>query len=139
MQFWDASALVPLLVKEPRTEEMRALSREVEATVTWWETRVECASAIRRRERMEDLSAEQAAEGLRMLDRAASVWVEVQPDEALRTRAVRLLAVHPLSAADSLQLAAALEWSDDRGGPGEFVSLDERLRVAAQKEGLICV
>lgn len=138
MQFWDASALVPLLVEEPRTVEMRALSREAGATITWWGTRIECSSAIRRKERLQHLSREQVNEGLRSLDQASSGWTEIQPDEGIRTRAMRLLAVHPLIAADALQLAAALQWSDDRGGGGDFISLDERLRDAASREGLIC-
>jgi predicted nucleic acid-binding protein len=68
----------------------------------------------------------------------ANGWTEVQPDEAIRKRAIRLLSVHSLTAGDALQLAAALQWSDDRGGGGEFISLDERLRDAASREGLIC-
>jgi predicted nucleic acid-binding protein len=43
--------------------------------------------------------------------------------------------VHPLRAADALQLAAALVWA---GSPavGEMVVLDRRLREAARLEGL---
>jgi hypothetical protein len=39
----------------------------------------------------------------------------------------RALARHPLRAADALQLAAALVWSDGAGGE-TFVCLDEGLR-----------
>jgi predicted nucleic acid-binding protein len=62
-------------------------------------------------------------------------WVEIQPQEAVRALAGRLLRVHPLRAADALQLAAALVWA---GSPavGEMVVLDRRLREAARLEGL---
>ena len=54
--------------------------------------------------------------------------------DSVREQAIRLLRLHPLRAADSLQLAAALEWA---GSPpdGAFVTFDERLRVAAAREG----
>jgi predicted nucleic acid-binding protein len=47
-----------------------------------------------------------------------------------------LLRVHPLRAADSLQLAAALAVANGDPGALEFVSLDQRLADAARKEGL---
>jgi predicted nucleic acid-binding protein len=60
---------------------------------------------------------------------------EVAPAEHVRTASVRILRVHDLRAADSLQLAAALIWiNHDPSGAG-FVCLDKRLREAAAKEG----
>lgn len=61
-------------------------------------------------------------------------WFEVQPGDAIREQALRLLRVHPLRAADALQLAAALEWA---GTPtrAAFMTFDERLRSAAHREG----
>jgi predicted nucleic acid-binding protein len=41
--------------------------------------------------------------------------------------------VHPLRAADALQLAAALEWSGNASGT--FITYDERLRDSASREG----
>ncbi len=52
-----------------------------------------------------------------------------------RRRAVRLVAVHPLRAADTLQLAAALIWSEEQPHGAAFVCLDSRLRDPAQREG----
>ena len=46
----------------------------------------------------------------------------------------RVLRVHPLRAADALQLAAALEWSGGAAS-GMFITYDERLRDAASREG----
>jgi hypothetical protein len=49
-----------------------------------------------------------------------------------------VLRLHPLRAADATQLAAALEWG---GSPpeGHFVSFDQRLNAAAQREGFVTV
>src|SRR5262249_54904987 len=62
---------------------------------------------------------------------------EVQPVEEVRARAERLLAVHPLRAADSLQLSAALLWCRERPRGGGFVRLADRLRLAAAREGFL--
>lgn len=43
--------------------------------------------------------------------------------------------MHALRSADALQLAAALVACDERPRGETFVSLDERLRNAAQREG----
>lgn len=52
----------------------------------------------------------------------------------VRRHAMRLLRVHPLRAADALQLGAALVWS---GSPaaGALHTLDDRLACAARIEG----
>ncbi|HEX2164386.1 MAG TPA: PIN domain-containing protein, partial [Thermoanaerobaculia bacterium] len=60
---------------------------------------------------------------------------EIAPGEEVRRQASRLLRVHDLRAADSLQLAAALVWCSDRPEGQAFVSLDRRLRDAAELEG----
>ena len=75
---------------------------------------------------------EQALEVMREL---RSGWSEVVPTERTRRVSTRLLAVHPLRATDALQLAAATQWR--RGLPEQdaFVTLDDRLREAAVREG----
>jgi hypothetical protein len=62
-------------------------------------------------------------------------WTENIDFESVRERAGRLLAVHPLSAADALQLAAALVAVDERPRGFGFVTLDDRLAAAAVREG----
>ncbi len=59
----------------------------------------------------------------------------VEPGDEMCAKALRLLGVHPLRAADALQLAAALLWTRDRPDGRDFVCLDERLRTAAAVEG----
>lgn len=60
---------------------------------------------------------------------------EVPPSDAIRERARRLIALHPLRAADALQLAAALDWCGGNTRGESFVCLDDRLRGAATLEG----
>lgn len=139
MRFWDASALVPLLVEEresPAMGELLAADREL---VVWWGSPVECLSAVRRREREGSLDADAAHTAAGLLDELAEAWVEVRPTDAVRSAAGRVLAVHPLRAADALQLAAALAWAgpiSGVAGRAEMVCLDERLADAAQREGM---
>jgi uncharacterized protein len=53
----------------------------------------------------------------------------------VRRRAGRLVATHPLRAADAFQLAAALVWCEEQPAGETFVCLDEQLREAARREG----
>ncbi len=102
--------------------------------VVWWGSQVECASAIGRLHREGHLTAVDEARARALLLTLRSSWFEVQPGDAIREQALRVLRLHPLRSADALQLAAALEWA---GSPldGTFISFDERLTAAAQREG----
>ena len=135
MKFWDASALIALLVEEPHTDDVRSLAAGDESIAAWWGTPVECASAFARLRREGHMTVEEE-EGLRRsLSLVAREWTEIEPTEEIRNIAGRILFTHPLRAADSLQLAAALTWSGREGTGYELVCLDERLRLAARKEG----
>ncbi len=135
MRFWDASAVVPLLLEEARSETMRAESAERPQLVVWWGTVVECTSAIGRRERSGALEPSEATEALETLDRLTRDWREVPPTPTLRDDAQRLVRVHDLRARDALQLAAARIAADGEPGALPFVTLDERLALAASREG----
>src|SRR3712207_4487997 len=103
--------------------------------VVWWTTRVECVSALVRRSREGLMGAEGEEQTRTVLRSLADNWLEVQPTVRLRSLAERILAVHPLKAADALQLAAALRWCEGEPEGRGFVCLDDRLREAARKEG----
>jgi predicted nucleic acid-binding protein len=135
LKFWDASAVVPLLVDEARSEGMRAAATQDAELVVWWGTVVQCVSAVARRERMETAAAEKAAVALETLDRLARDWREVPPTSTLRDDARRLVRVHDLRAADAFQLAAARVAADGEPGALPMVTLDERLALAASREG----
>lgn len=135
MMFWDASAVIPLCLREPNTTAMKRILSRNPSIVAWWGTPPECWSAFARLRREGVLTA--AAEGRvrQLLSRLSSEWTEVLPGNRVRDRAGRLLLRHPLRAADSLQLAAALVWADGNPGDQDFVCLDRRLRDAAVQEG----
>ena len=135
MRFWDSSGIVPLLAREDATERVRALYQADPEILVWWATRVECASAIARLERDGGLEPEAALQAFRRLDALAASWIEIEPSDEVRETARRLLRVHPLRAADALQLAAAFVASERRPPTLPFATLDERLRLAASKEG----
>ena len=65
----------------------------------------------------------------------AAAWQEIAPCEAVRASAQRLLRVHLLRLADSLQVTAALVAAEHEPATLEFVSLDARLNEAAAREG----
>jgi hypothetical protein len=72
---------------------------------------------------------------LRRLDALARAWQEVQPFDHVRQTATRLLRVHPLRAGDAFQLGAALAAAENHPETLPFVTLDDRLADAAEKEG----
>jgi len=135
MRFWDSSAVLPLLVDEPRTAAMVALQVEDPAAAVWWLTPVECWSALGRLERERRLTEDGVTAAARLLAEAARRWTEVPPIDRVRDQAARLVRLHPLRAADALQLAAALVLSDFDPGTLPFVTLDDRLASAARREG----
>lgn len=135
MRYWDSSAIVPLLVEEAVTDPILKLYRRDRTTVTWWGTRVECASALARVERSGGLEPSGASEAFDRLDVLADTWHEIEPGEAVRETAQRFLRVHDLRAADALQLAAAFWASEVHPSTLEIVTLDDRLATAAEREG----
>lgn len=137
--FWDSSALVPLLVAETRSDALtEQIARDTEPVI-WWATPLECQSAVHRRHRERAFAAAEMTsynERLRQLVQHADT---IAPTDDVRRRAARLLAVHPLRAADALQLAAALIWCEEQPHGESFVSLDGRLREAAAREGFTLI
>ena len=139
MRFWDASALVPLLVAQSASARMRRAYRVDPEVVVWWGTKVQCDSAVARLEREGLLSLRGAGEALHRVDVLSARWHEIQPTDQLRDSARRLLRTHALRAGDSLQLAAALVAAEQRAGTLAFIGLDDRLLQAAQREGMAIV
>lgn len=134
MYYWDASALVPLCVEESTSTAARKLARS-NGIVTWFVSSVEIASAIERRFRERALDGRARSRALTNVADLSSSWVEVAAGARVRERALRVLATHPLRAADALQLAAALVATEDRPKGHTFVCSDVRLRDAATREG----
>lgn len=137
MRFWDSSAIVPLIVAEASTDSVQAIAGEDPAMCVWWGTEIECVSAVARLEREDALAETAMIAALERLDLLAEAWNEVQPVAAVRGTARRLLRVHPLRAADALQLAAAVVAAEGVPASLDLVTLDERLAAAARREGFV--
>ena len=135
MRFWDSSAIVPLVVEEASSAAMRAQLEDDGDVVVWWATPVECVSALVRSRRTGRIADEASAIG--RLDWIARRWREVEPVPAIRDEARRLIRVHDgMRAGDAIQLAAALAAAERRPSSLGFVCLDDRLKSAAEREGL---
>ena len=139
MRFWDASAIVPLLVAEPSTRRLQALAAEDSAILVWWGSEVECVSALARLEREGAFNEAAMTVALARLRQLVAGWHEVDPSDAIREAAARFLRVHPLRAADALQLAAAFLAAERRPASLELVTLDDRVAAAARKEGFTVI
>ncbi len=134
MRYWDASALIPLIAVQLLSGAAVQTLEDDPQVVTWWGTKVECVSAIARIDRGGRLEPLGLAAFTR-LDEVSATWQEIAPTPRLRQVAERLLRVHPLRAGDALQLAAAVIAADGSPQSLPFVTLDERLARAAEREG----
>lgn len=135
MKFWDSSALVPLLVTEA-TSELRKHQYDADPwAVVSFGTLVEIESSLVRRQREGLLPAEVERAARNRFTEITKQWTEVIPTAEVRARAVRLLRVHQLRAADAFQLAAALVFCREQPPNLPFITADQRLRDAAGLEG----
>jgi hypothetical protein len=139
VKFWDASAIVPLLVAEPTTKRLQAIAQSDPDMLAWWGSAVECASALARLERDAALDARAAELAFQRLAQIADAWHEIEPSELVRENAVRFLRVHHLRAAGGLQLAAAFVAAERRPVSLQVVTLDDCLADAMRREGFALI
>jgi len=135
MKFWDSSAIVPLVVEEEETDYcIKTLSSDQEMLV-WCLSRLEVVSALCRRVRDGTLSEQYFQKAKRHLNDLIEHAYEVKAIEKVRHRALRLLEVHPLRAADACQLSSVLIATQEDPDRLPIVCFDDRLKKAAFKEG----
>ncbi|MCI0574549.1 MAG: type II toxin-antitoxin system VapC family toxin [Myxococcaceae bacterium] len=135
MRFWDSSALVPLIIEEPRSAACRALRRADPSIVVWMFSRIEILSAIHRRVREGSLERSSVTAVERRLAILESGWTVVEAAAAVCEGAERLIRTHPITAADAVQLSAALLATGDRPRRRWFITSDQILADAAGLEG----
>ena len=134
LAFWDAGALVPLCVRQGITPQAIALYKTHDAVV-WWATPTEIASALARLLRMKQLDSRAWAKSNKLAQSLADSWSVIQPSDALRATSIRLVDRYDLRAANSFQLAAALEWCEYAPQGRVFLTADQKLRDAALLSG----
>lgn len=76
--------------------------------VVWWGAPIECCSAFARLRREAVFTRADEEQARQLLALSGNEGVEIEPSTEVREKAARILLLHPLKAADSLQLAAAL-------------------------------
>ena len=105
--------------------------------MTWWASRIECASALNRLHREQSLDEKGLVQALGNLDAFCETCLEILPSEEVRKRAMRLLRIHPLRAADALQLGAVLVAAREDPSSLALVTSDDQLKQAAEREGFL--
>ena len=73
MRFWDSSAIIPLCLKEKTSDTLRGLMKGDEDVVVWWATRIECLSALSRRQQKDVLCSGDELKARAMLSALATV------------------------------------------------------------------
>lgn len=137
MKFWDSSAIVPLIVGEENTDYCLRVAADDPKMVIWCLSRVEVVSALCRRVREGLMSPGEFQKAKERLKLILSKAFEVSAVERVRSRALRLLEVHPLRAADACQLAAALVAVEEDPERLAILCFDRRLESSAIKEGFV--
>ncbi len=135
MKFWDASAVVPLIVQEEKTEYCIKQFRDDEDAIVWTLSKIEVFSALCRRFRDNSLTEEAFELSKTRMNDFFDMVFEVVSIPKVKQRALRLLQVHPLKAADALQLASVLVATEEDPSRLPIICFDERLGHAARREG----
>lgn len=135
MRFWDTSALVPLFIREQASARVAGYLAEDPNVLVWSLARVEFLSAVARRRRAAPSARRALLGARRRFLESWPGWNEVVAIDQVRRVAERLIEVHPLRAADALQLGAAIVASEGDPAGLAFVTLDANLADAAELEG----
>jgi predicted nucleic acid-binding protein len=134
LRIWDSSAILPLIAPESSSSRIEAVYAKDPAVVCWAFTPVEVASALARKRR-EGAAPEAIDKAHRHFHALQTHGSEVTDIPFVRDLAIRLLDIHALTAADALQLAAALVATEEKPSAMGFVTLDAVLAEAARREG----
>ncbi len=126
---------MPLVVEQAATPEVERWMTDDPSLVVWTLTPVEIVSALRRLVWDGSLPERAAREAESLATDLVRQTHTVADVERVKASARRLLRLHPLRAADALQLGAALAWAD--GAPEGLIvhTFDRRLAAAAEREG----
>lgn len=102
--------------------------------IVWWGTSVEVNSGLARLKRDGEITVKELDQALKKLA-VRNSWSEITPSTRLREIAESLPATDNVRAADALQLASALVWTNERPRGRPFVCFDKPLTEAARARG----
>jgi uncharacterized protein len=132
--FWDSSALIPLCVFQIQSARAKVFFKSF-GIVVWWATPVEIVSGLTRLQRMREIDHDEFLLGMGRAQGLANVWDSLASTSSTVPDACSLLELHPLRAADALQLAMALEACEHKPQGYVFITADQRLADAARLTG----
>lgn len=99
--------------------------------VAWWGAPVEIANVLARLMRLRQIDSKGWTAARKLAKNLSDAWSMMQPSDALRSRAIRLVDRYDLSAVTALQLAAAMEWCEGMPRGRVLLTLDRQFREAA--------
>jgi predicted nucleic acid-binding protein len=142
--YFDSSALVKYYAQEIGTNWVRGLIdvQPANEIFTALVTGAEIVAAIKRRERMNLITASDAGAALAVFRNQFRIrFKALRTSDTVVDRAMNLAEAHRLRGYDAIQLASALlieERMTAQGvGPLTLISADDELNEAAQAEGLL--
>ena len=138
--YFDTSALLKFYIQEEGSEVVADLMENIgsDGISILDITLLELRSAVRRRERQEDMSEREANRTIdKIRQDETSVYLVQSLDSSVTEEAIRVLDTHPLKTLDALQLAGCLVIGRRMSEPLTFVCADTRLNDAARLEGLV--
>ena len=130
--YCDTSALIKLLIREPRSDQMQAVWSRAEAIAVCRITWAEAMAGLARRQREDPASGNDLEQARQHLIEAWQSLTIVEVSQKLVETAGRFADAFSLRAYDSVQLAAAHELQATTDVPVTFACFDRRLNQAAQ-------
>jgi predicted nucleic acid-binding protein len=139
MQFWDSSALLPLVVRQGGLSTLCLQTFGTRGSrLVSFVARIECDSALQRLTREGALAATALRDGSAKLEALLAGFDTVAFSPAVERTALTLLRRQALRALDAMQLACALAVTTEvPSGVTDFVCCDRQLARAAQAEGFV--
>ena len=142
MQFWDSSALLLLVVRQPPfSNRCRRVFRQNVPRAVAFLARVEFRSAVERLAREGTLNAAARRRAFTKIDKLLAAFDIVAFSADVETHALALLGRYSLRTLDALQLSCALirDPRSDTAPRADLVCCDRKLAEAAVAEGFSLV
>jgi len=133
--FFDSSAIIPILLRQPFSTRARQLLRKYQKPVLAWTTPIEVQSSLSRLSRQGYLNDKDYQTALDRFRTIEDNRIEVLPTASLRELAREVLQTYDLRAADAIQIGSALVWCNRKPKDHPFVTFDVRLADVATKAG----
>lgn len=133
--YWDTSAVIPLLIREPSSDTCRRLWDSSSTAVTTLLLYVEASAALHQAHRLSRIDSSQLDELLTAFETYWDSLVVLGMGEGLIRHAAKLSGLHGLRGYDAVHCAAGLSMIDD--ADAVLVSGDKKLLDAWRVSGAV--